>query len=197
MQRANSAEKRRKKSIDRCQTSQKPETASTSVQASPTIPMTVSSLCPRIFRPDTSKPFQLPTSPQIPRFSATRRVLSSGSYPLYTCPELRSSRCEKMSNVEGKVLNGDDWKFTPWGRVSSDALYRRLFQAFAVMSNSYDTHRASLSDSKRAKMSSTLTGPLTFRTMDRELSSMNSTRTWVIPPRDPVRPRTCRCRECE
>lgn len=39
-------------------------------------------------------------------------------------------------------------------------------------------------------MSSSLTGPLTFRMMDREVSSRNSTRTWVTPPRDPVRPRT-------
>lgn len=53
------------------------------------------------------------------------------------------------------------------------------------------THRASRSDSKSAKMSLTRTGPLTFRMMDRLESSMNSTRTWVTPPREPVRPRTC------
>lgn len=47
---------------------------------------------------------------------------------------------------------------------------------------------ASRSDSKRQRMSSSLTGPLTFRTIDRVVSSMNSTRTWVTPPRDPVRP---------
>jgi hypothetical protein len=39
-------------------------------------------------------------------------------------------------------------------------------------------------------MSLSLTGPLTFRMIDRLDSSMNSTRTWVTPPRDPVRPRT-------
>ena len=39
-------------------------------------------------------------------------------------------------------------------------------------------------------MSSCLTGPLTLRMMDRRVSSMNSTRTWMIPPREPVRPRT-------
>jgi hypothetical protein len=39
-------------------------------------------------------------------------------------------------------------------------------------------------------MSSSLTGPLTFLMMDLEVSSRNSTRTWVTPPRDPVRPRT-------
>lgn len=40
-------------------------------------------------------------------------------------------------------------------------------------------------------MSLTRTGPLTLRMMEREVSSMNSTRTWVTPPREPVRPRTC------
>lgn len=55
------------------------------------------------------------------------------------------------------------------------------------------THRASRSDSNSAKMSLTRTGPLTFRMMDRDVSSMNSTRTWVTPPREPVRPRTCWC----
>lgn len=39
-------------------------------------------------------------------------------------------------------------------------------------------------------MSSSRTGPLTFLTMDRDSSSMNSTRTWVTPPLEPVRPRT-------
>lgn len=29
-------------------------------------------------------------------------------------------------------------------------------------------------------------GPLTFRMIDRVWSSMNSTRTWVTPPREPV-----------
>jgi len=40
-------------------------------------------------------------------------------------------------------------------------------------------------------MSLTRTGPLTLRMIDRDVSSMNSTRTWVTPPREPVRPRTC------
>jgi hypothetical protein len=39
-------------------------------------------------------------------------------------------------------------------------------------------------------MSASLTGPFTLRMIDREVSSMNSTRTWVTPPLDPVRPRT-------
>lgn len=39
-------------------------------------------------------------------------------------------------------------------------------------------------------MSFSLTGPFTFRMMDRVESSMNSTRTWVTPPRLPVLPRT-------
>ena len=37
---------------------------------------------------------------------------------------------------------------------------------------------------------SCLDAPLTLRMMDRVVSSMNSTRTWVTPPREPVRPRT-------
>jgi hypothetical protein len=52
------------------------------------------------------------------------------------------------------------------------------------------THRASRSDSRSARMSSSRTGPLTLRMIDRDVSSMNSTRTWVTPPREPVRPRT-------
>ena len=39
-------------------------------------------------------------------------------------------------------------------------------------------------------MSFSRTGPLTFLTIERVESSMNSTRTWVTPPREPVRPRT-------
>lgn len=39
-------------------------------------------------------------------------------------------------------------------------------------------------------MSSSLQGPLTLRMMLRVLSSIISTRTWVTPPREPVRPRT-------
>lgn len=52
------------------------------------------------------------------------------------------------------------------------------------------THLASLSDSNSAKISLSLTGPLTLRMIEREESSMNSTRTWVTPPREPVLPRT-------
>ena len=39
-------------------------------------------------------------------------------------------------------------------------------------------------------MSFSLTGPLTFLTIVLVVSSKNSTRTWVTPPREPVRPRT-------
>jgi len=55
---------------------------------------------------------------------------------------------------------------------------------------SYRSLLASLSDSSRHRMSSTFTGPLTFRMMLRLVSSMNSTLTCVTPPREPVRPRT-------
>ena len=57
------------------------------------------------------------------------------------------------------------------------------------------THRASRSLSSRARISSSRTGPLTFRMIVRVVSSMNSTRTWVTPPREPVRPRTYRSGE--
>ena len=49
---------------------------------------------------------------------------------------------------------------------------------------------ASLSDSKRVKMSPSLTGPLTFRMICRFCSPMNSTLTWVHWPWEPVLPRT-------
>lgn len=38
-------------------------------------------------------------------------------------------------------------------------------------------------------MSPTRTGPFTLRMMDRFWSSRKSIRTWVMPPRLPVRPR--------
>lgn len=54
---------------------------------------------------------------------------------------------------------------------------------------------ASLSHSNKHKISPSLTGPLTFLTMERPVeapasASMNSTRTWVTFPVFPVRPRT-------
>lgn len=58
------------------------------------------------------------------------------------------------------------------------------------MIKNYLSLRASRSDSMRQRISSSRTGPLTFLTIDRDWSSMNSTRTWVTPPREPVRPRT-------
>lgn len=47
---------------------------------------------------------------------------------------------------------------------------------------------ASLSDSKRVRMSPSLTGPLTFLIIDRFESSKKSTLTCVHCPCDPVRP---------
>ena len=41
-------------------------------------------------------------------------------------------------------------------------------------------------------MSFSRTGPFTLRMIVRLGSSMNSTRTCVTPPREPVRPRTCK-----
>ena len=49
---------------------------------------------------------------------------------------------------------------------------------------------ASLSDSKRVRMSPSRTGPLTLRMICRFCSPMNSTLTWVHWPWLPVRPRT-------
>lgn len=54
----------------------------------------------------------------------------------------------------------------------------------------YRSLLASRSDSMRQRMSFSRTGPLTLRTIDLEVSSMNSTRTWVTPPLEPVLPRT-------
>lgn len=52
------------------------------------------------------------------------------------------------------------------------------------------TYRASRSLSSSDRMSFSLTGPFTLRMIVRVTSSMNSTRTWVTPPREPVRPST-------
>ena len=50
--------------------------------------------------------------------------------------------------------------------------------------------RASLSDSNRVSTSPSRTGPLTFRMMERLVSSINSTRTCVHCPCEPVLPST-------
>lgn len=39
---------------------------------------------------------------------------------------------------------------------------------------------------KRRRRIGNVPGPLTLRMMERVVSSMNSTRTWVTPPREPV-----------
>ena len=56
--------------------------------------------------------------------------------------------------------------------------------------NVYRNLLASRSDSIKHKMSFSFTGPFTFLTMLREVSSKNSTLTWVTPPREPVLPIT-------
>lgn len=56
--------------------------------------------------------------------------------------------------------------------------------------NVYLSLLASRSHSMRQRISPTRTGPLTLRMMERLEGSMNSTRTWVTPPRDPVFPST-------
>lgn len=50
--------------------------------------------------------------------------------------------------------------------------------------------RSKVKHTKRVRMSSSLTGPTTLRTMLRWVSSKNSTRTWVTAPREPVRAST-------
>ena len=50
--------------------------------------------------------------------------------------------------------------------------------------------RASLSDSNRVSMSPSRTGPLTFRMIERLVSSINSTRTCMHCPCEPVLPST-------
>merc|ERR1719167_1594644 len=46
----------------------------------------------------------------------------------------------------------------------------------------YRSLLASLSDSRRVRISPSLTGPFTLRMIERFVSSMNSTRTWVHCP---------------
>lgn len=51
--------------------------------------------------------------------------------------------------------------------------------------NSVSPNMSTVSNSLEA-LSSNIPGPLTFRMMERVWSSMNSTRTWVTPPREPM-----------
>ncbi len=57
------------------------------------------------------------------------------------------------------------------------------------------SRRASRSHSRSVRVSPSRTGPLTLRMMERLVSSMNSTRTWVTLPVLPVRPSTLRVRK--
>jgi len=93
-----------------------------------------------------------------------------------SCPVLISLSCHKVPS-QSNARN-----LTP--------SYLSLFIDHHTPSLAYLSLLASLSDSSRHRISSTLTGPLTFRIMLRLVSSMNSTLTCVTPPRDPVRPRT-------
>merc|ERR1719258_569686 len=68
--------------------------------------------------------------------------------------------------------------------------FRRRSFSYIHGHHAYLSLLASRSDSSKQRMSSSRTGPLTLRIMLRVVSSMNSTRTWVTPPREPVRPRT-------
>jgi hypothetical protein len=77
------------------------------------------------------------------------------------------------------------------GTASSETAAQGVRSARAKTRWKRSTHRASRSDSSRARMSFSRTGPFTFRMIVRLVSSMNSTRTCVTPPREPVRPRTC------
>jgi len=74
--------------------------------------------------------------------------------------------------------------------LNQGAHTERDVQGHGCIAEFYRKRRASRSLSNNARMSSSRTGPLTFRIIVRVVSSMNSTRTWVTPPRDPVRPRT-------
>lgn len=82
-------------------------------------------------------------------------------------------------------MKQDEWPM----HTELDGQECRLAQATGHVSVG-DTYRASRSDSSRARISFSRTGPLTLRIMLRVESSINSTRTWITPPREPVRPRT-------
>jgi len=67
---------------------------------------------------------------------------------------------------------------------------KRVRKDRAILLQTYLKRLASLSDSIKQRMSFSLTGPLTFLTIVLEVSSRNSTLTWVTPPLEPVLPRT-------
>lgn len=56
-----------------------------------------------------------------------------------------------------------------------------------VLANWRNTVSRSASGYRGQGQSGSIPGPLTFRMMDRVWSSMNSTRTWVTPPREPAK----------
>lgn len=93
--------------------------------------------------------------------------------------------CKKSSR-----LSHSQWRRTHANPQWRDGHRRdsETFEAIRPRRADYRNRRASRSDSSRARRSPSRTGPLTLRMMERLASSRNSTRTWVIPPREPVRP---------
>lgn len=62
-----------------------------------------------------------------------------------------------------------------------------LLSLHSTLATQWPISRKSNTNRKRRnKTENRIPGPLTLRMMLREVSSMNSTRTWVTPPRDPI-----------
>lgn len=91
-------------------------------------------------------------------------------------------------NDEGDETTHGEGRVSGWGVFTGDGC--RAIVSTYTHAGEGATYRASRSDSRRARMSLVLTGPFTLRMIERLVSSKNSTRTWVTPPREPVRPRT-------
>ena len=90
------------------------------------------------------------------------------------------------------------WKWSVSYHQGLNFLYQTLVFIFIKVLKQavvYLKRLASRSHSNKHKISPSLTGPLTLRTIERPVpvpasASMNSTRTWVTLPVLPVRPRT-------
>ena len=74
--------------------------------------------------------------------------------------------------------------------INFNIICKKNILSYNVKERVYLNRLASRSHSSRVRISPCLTGPLTFLTIVRSLSSKNSTRTWHTFPVLPVRPNT-------
>ena len=111
----------------------------------------------------------------------------SAHFPNPSCSSNMTTQCNKHSSHTPKSLQPSVYTNTRYYYTS----YYYNVEYWII----YLKRLASRSHSNKHKISPSLTGPLTFRTMLRPVpvpasASMNSTRTWVTLPVFPVRPRT-------